>query len=228
MRAEKTHAANLRATKHLKTAFGTSRLLDITADHVELYLQGRLRQQIKIKTSNGFRQGSVPRPATVHQELRVLRRMLNVAVRKKLVPANPCAGAEFPVRVEGLFRPHYVTWSEQQRIESHAPRYLRNVIPILAETGLRAYKELMPVKKDQVDLQNGLIWIPDSKTPNGIAEVPLTSIAREAFRDQMLVAGEGPFLFPCDLNSTGPQKSLRRLRPPIHLRDPAEFRRRGR
>jgi hypothetical protein len=51
-------------------------------------------------------------PATVYQELRVLRRMLNVAVRKKLLPANPCFGVEFPVKVNGLFRPHYMTWSE--------------------------------------------------------------------------------------------------------------------
>ena len=34
------------------------------------------------------------------------------------------------------------------------------------------YKELMPMKKEQVDLGNGVAWIPDSKTPNGIAEVP--------------------------------------------------------
>ena len=47
----------------------------------------------------------------------MLRRMLNVAVRKKLLPANPCAGVEFPVKIKGLFRPHYMTWSEQQRIE---------------------------------------------------------------------------------------------------------------
>jgi hypothetical protein len=32
--------------------------------------------------------------------------MLNVAVRKKFLFANPCAGVEFPARVEGLFRPH--------------------------------------------------------------------------------------------------------------------------
>jgi hypothetical protein len=56
----------------------------------------------------------------VHQELRVLRRMLNVALRKKFLFANPCAGVEFPARVDGLFRPHYITWSEQQKIEFSA------------------------------------------------------------------------------------------------------------
>jgi hypothetical protein len=46
-----------------------------------------------------------------------------------------------------------MTWSEQQAIESHAPVYLRNVIRILIETGLRVYKELAPLVKEQVDLR---------------------------------------------------------------------------
>jgi len=33
-------------------------------------------------------------------------------------------------------------------IEAHAPAYLRNVIRIITETGLRVYKELAPMKKD--------------------------------------------------------------------------------
>ena len=99
---------------------------------------------------------------------------------------------EFPVAVKGLFRPHYVTWSEQQRIEFQAPEYLRNVIRIITETGLRVYKELMPMKKDQVDLENAVVWIPDSKTPNGVAEVPLTDLAVEAFRDQIRSRWTGP------------------------------------
>jgi len=148
--------------------------------------------------------------------------MLNVAVRKKLLPANPCSGVEFPVRVKGLFRPHYVSWSEQKRIEQHAPAHLRNIVRIITETGLRVYKELMSMKKDQVDLPNAVVWIPDSKTQNGIAEVPLTPLAVEAFRDQLAIAGDGPFLFPSDLNSTGHQielktvwfKTLRRAKVP--------------
>jgi integrase len=75
--------------------------------------------------------------------------------------------------------------------------------------GLRVYKELMPMRKDQVDLQNAVLWIPDSKTPNGIADVPLTPLAVEAFGDQMAIAGEGPFLFPSDLNPTGHQRNLK-------------------
>ena len=130
----------------------------------------------------------------------MLRRIFAVAVRKRLVTINPCSAVEFPVRVKGLFRPHYMTWSEQTKIETHAPEYLKNVIRIITETGLRVYKELASMRKEQIDLSNKVVFIADSKTPTGVAEVPLTDIAVEAFRSQIEVAGPGPWLFPNDSN----------------------------
>jgi len=79
-----------------------------------------------------------------------------------------------------------------QTIEQHSPRNLRNVIRILTETGLRVYKELASMRKDQVDLANKTIFISDSKTPTGVAEVPLTDIAVEAFRSQIEEPGQAP------------------------------------
>jgi integrase len=84
--------------------------------------------------------------------------------------------------------------SKRRNYEFQAPEYLRNIIRIITETGLRVYKELMPMKKEQVDLENAVAWIPDSKTPNGIAEVPLTDLASEAFREQIRISGSGPWL----------------------------------
>jgi len=167
LRAEKTHEANMRAALHLKKAFGPRKLGEISADDIEFYLRRRLQDRVRIKTAAGFVQREKLKPSTVHQELRILRRVLNVAVRKKLLPSNPCAGVEFPVAVKGLFRPHYMGWAEQQQIEFQAPDYLRNIIRIITEAGLRVYKELMLMKKDQVDLENAVVWIPDSKTANG-------------------------------------------------------------
>jgi integrase len=209
VRAVKTHKANERCVKHLKAAFLASRLVDLTADSIELYLRERLRQRVRIKAKLGYKQLGAIRPATIHQEFRVLRRMLNVAVRKMLLPANPCSSVEFPVAVKGLFRPHYVKWSEQLRIEACSPQYLRNVIRIITETGLRIYKELTSMRKDQVDMQNAVVWIPDSKTPSGIAEVPLSLLALEAFKSQIAIAGGGPFLFPSDRNLSGFQTTLK-------------------
>ena len=222
IRAHKTHEANMRCAIHLKAAFPGRRLVEITADAIEDYLRNRLRQRVRVKVAGGYREKGILKSTTVHQEFRVLRRMLNVAVRKKLLAANPCSGVEFPVAVKGLFRPHYVTWSEQEQIESHGPEYLKNAVQIITETGLRVYKELTSMKKDQVDLPNAVVWFPDSKTPNGTAEVPLTPLAVEAFRRQMAITGDSLFLFPSDRNRSGHQttfktvwsKTLRRAKVP--------------
>jgi hypothetical protein len=71
------------------------------------------------------------------------------------------------------------TWSEQQRIGFRAPEYLRTVIRIITETGL-----------------------------SGIAEVPLTQVAIEAFRGQTKISDPGFWLFPSDRKSEESLKAV--------------------
>ena len=56
---------------------------------------------------------------------------------------------------------------------------------------------------------NAVVWIPDSKTPNGIAEVPLTDLALEAFREQIESLDRAIWLFPSDREPDGHQKTLK-------------------
>jgi hypothetical protein len=49
MRAEKTHQVNLRVAKHIKGAFGPRKLVEITADDIELYLRDRIRKTVRVK-----------------------------------------------------------------------------------------------------------------------------------------------------------------------------------
>ena len=196
IRAAKTHEANENALKTLRPVFGSNKLLDIDATQIEVHLRARLQQKRRVRRKSGIVELGNLQASSVHQEFRVLRRIFSVAVKKKLVPSNPCAAVEFPVAVKGLFRPHYMTWSEQAEIEQHAPAYLRNVIRIITETGLRVYKELICLNKEQVDIANKMVFVADSKTPTGVSEVPLTDIAVEAFQEQIKVAGPGPWLFP--------------------------------
>ena len=65
------------------------------------------------------------------------------------------------------------------------------------------------MRKNQVDLQNAVVWISDSKTPNGIAEVPLTSLAIEAFKSQMAISVAGPLLLPSDRVPSGHQTTFK-------------------
>jgi hypothetical protein len=47
----------------------------------------------------------------------------------------------------------------------------------MTEMGLRPQRELLPMLKSQIDLENRLVHISDSKTPTGIGDMPMTDLA---------------------------------------------------
>jgi integrase len=66
----------------------------------------------------------------------------------------------------------------------------------MTEMGLRPYRELLPMLKSLVDLDNRFVHISDSKTPNGIADMPMTEPAYAAFKQQIQDAAGSDYLFP--------------------------------
>lgn len=66
----------------------------------------------------------------------------------------------------------------------------------MTEMGLRPYRELLPMLKSQVDLENGLVHVSDSKTTNGIGDMPMTELAYGAFQEQMADTAPSESLFP--------------------------------
>ena len=113
-RSEQTHRQNLVVLKCLRPRFGKVRLSDITVEDIESYLMTRLNTGKRVHTKLGLQLRGRLKPATVHQEFRILSRILNVAVKKRRLAINPCSSVEFPVALAGTTRkPHYLTASEQ-------------------------------------------------------------------------------------------------------------------
>jgi len=200
--------------KFLRPAFGQTLLSDITPEAIEDYLAQRLTSGRWVRTNLGRQRRGELKPSTVHLEFRVLNYMLNLALKQKRLAINPCGAVEFPAPIRKCVRkPHYMTSSEQARIELVAPPYVRNLVVILTEMGLRPYKELLPMKKSDVDLENSFVYVPDSKTQSGIGDMPMTELAREAFRAQIEATPGSEYLFPSP--STRAKKphvtSLRRI-----------------
>src|SRR2546425_7309014 len=83
-RAKKSHEANVTALKHLTPVFGICNLSEITADQIDDYLRWRLRQPKRVWTGAGFRELGPLKATTVHQEFRVLHRILNEAAKRRL------------------------------------------------------------------------------------------------------------------------------------------------
>jgi len=209
LRAQKTHEQNLNAAKYLRPVFGELPLSEITAEAIEDYIRKRLHSKRKVHTKLGVQFRDTIKPVTVHQEYRVLRRLLNVAVKKKVLGASPFDSVEFPMLLLCATRkPHYMPSDEQRKIEFFAPDYLRRIVTIISEMGLRPQKELFPMLKSQVDISNGVVHIPDSKTPSGVADMPMTHLAKQAFQEQIEATPATDYLFPSpSLHATKPHIS---------------------
>jgi integrase len=196
-RAAKTHIANLSALKYLRPQFGSLRLSDVTPEAIEEYIGKRLQSERRFHTKFGVVHRGKVKPATVHQEFRVLTRIFNVGIKQKRLSVNPCEMVEFPVSVaKSTRKPHYMTASEQEKIELVAPSYLKHVVVIMSEMGLRPYKELLPMRKEHVDLENRFVHIPDSKTLSGEGDMPMSNQAWLAFKQQIEDSPGSDYLFP--------------------------------
>jgi len=67
---------------------------EIDATKIEFHLRSRLRQRRRVRRKSGIVE--LAEAGDRAPEFRVLRHILSVAVKKKLCPANPCAGVGFP------------------------------------------------------------------------------------------------------------------------------------
>jgi Phage integrase, N-terminal SAM-like domain len=86
IRSMGTHEANITAIKSLRPVFGGMKMTEIDAMQIEVHLRNRLKQRKQVRRRAGVVQLALLKPTTVHQEFRVLRRIFNVAVKKKLCP----------------------------------------------------------------------------------------------------------------------------------------------
>jgi integrase len=67
------------------------------------------------------------------------------------------------------------------------------------------------MKKTRIDLENAVVHIADSKTTNGIGDMPMTAEAREALRRQIEETPGSEYLFPSP-KSTGSKPYITTVR----------------
>lgn len=120
------------------------------------------------------RQAEGAAPATIHFELRMLRRVLHHAavVWGLNVPQIVVAGVLPRVK---LRHERWLTAEELARVKAGAPPYLAPVITFAVETGCRI-SEICSLKWSQVDMQRGELKIGEQK--NGkLSVLPLSTVA---------------------------------------------------
>ena len=132
----------------LMPVFGNLVLAEITTEKISNYRDKRLK---KVK------------PATVYQELALMRRMFNVARREwKWTRDNPAADLSFSVGNSNA-RDRWLTFEEEADLLSSAsPEWLGRVILFALNTGMRR-GEILSLKWSDVELKRKLIVVVKSK-----------------------------------------------------------------
>jgi integrase len=181
----------------LKGNFGKARLSDISAERIEEYKEARLAEGVE--------------PATINHDLRVLRRMMRLAERKRLIPRTPFLEVDF-LKQRQVRQPHIVTFEEEERILAAAPPLMRALIVLILETGMRSHREALALTWEAIDFTSDSIRVRESKTRAGIRNVPLSARCKiELLRWRDMFGPEfSPFVFPKVRTPAQPLKDVRR------------------
>ena len=78
----------------------------------------------------------------------------------------------------------------------------RAVVILMRDTGMRNERELFQVRIENIDWDKRLTYVPDSKTPNGIRDVPMSDRALDVMRKLCGDRREG-WLFPSKRSKAG-------------------------
>ena len=141
-----------------KKHFGERRLSQISRNDLFKFKDA-------LKATPKQRGGAEVTDSTVNRALAGLRRLFNFAIQREYLEESP-----FPrTSKSGLLYPeqkglrNFFTEEQMEKILDIAPPWLRPMILTAFYTGLRE-GELLGLRREWVDLQTGIIYLPSSKT----------------------------------------------------------------
>jgi integrase len=137
--------------------------------------------------------------------------MLRLAERRQLIARNSSVDIDF-LKQQAPRPPHIVTFDEEEKLTAVAVPYLRVLIILILETGMRSHREALSLRWDAIDFINNIIRVRESKTRAGIRNIPLSARCNaELLHWRELVGSEfSPFVFPNFRNPGRPAKDIRK------------------
>jgi len=137
---QETYARDLK--RYVLPRFGSYRIGRLPADEIENWLNDEIAAGIA--------------PSSVHRHYRTLRRVLQVAVEKEKLLANPCDRVQ-PPRVptrEMVF----LTWEDAVDLAEAINERYRALIYLAVDSGMR-WSELVGLRRAKVDLNRGKVRV---------------------------------------------------------------------
>lgn len=209
--------------RRLLQTFGNMQLAEIDIAQAEKYMAKRLREPLhhpfRGRTGRALaRLGDQARESklrawaatttktvsksTVNREIACLRKILNKAVEWKVIPANPIQGIKLFDERE-FIRKRYLKPDEIRLLLYCCQPALKNIVTFALYTG-RRQGEILGMRWQDVDLENGYVFFPRTKTkePDQVAIPPrarglLSRLHTERRGESVFPKdrGEGPLRF---------------------------------
>ncbi len=186
MARPRTHRLYAQKLAHVRTGIGAIALDALDAQDIQ--------KQLNSLTARGMS------PSGIHHVYCSLRAALNLAVRQKKIPTNPCALVPTPKRSH--FEAKTLTTEQCQRlVETAWDTRIGPLVVLALSTGMRA-GELLALTWDDVDLTTGLITVNKSvqwsasgahqagqtKTRSSRRTILVGDVARDALQAQRRTA----------------------------------------
>ena len=172
----RTHTRYIVSGKPLCAFFGKLPLDAITPGHVERF---------KLERSQTCT------PGGTNRDMAAFRFILGLAIRQERIARNPVSGVRFLREGPGCMR--VVSHQEQMQYLATAEPLLKDVATLIVETGM-CPEEVFTIRKENVHLEKGYLFVPFGKTKFRRRNVPLTESASALLKRRKAEA-EGPFLF---------------------------------
>lgn len=176
-----SHERNIQVAAHFKFMFNGCLIKDVSTPLLSQYKAERLQKVM---------------PSTVRKELAFLRRVFSIAIDEwELCKENPVRKVLKSLKVDDE-RVRYVTPEEAQCLRVTLPAWLKPIVIIASQTGLRQ-GNILQLTMPQLNFKLDLIIVPKTKNGKPVA-VPMTGIVRETL---LIVLQErsiaSPYVF-CD------------------------------
>lgn len=148
-----THSTYAKVIRLLQRAFSGRRLSEITTRHIEHYKQERA----------GWRR----KPETINQELRVLKILINHAIRTgRFEGENPVPESAL-FKVPKSFRDRFLTHDEEDALLAQLPAHFRPVVLVGIHAGLRIPSEALALRWEDVNFERRTLKVRGETSKNG-------------------------------------------------------------
>jgi integrase len=143
---------------------GTRRITDVDAFTFDLFKELRIKQGVS--------------PAGVNRDLALPRAAFNFAVERRMLAHSPLDGVKLFNEAKYRKPPRTISFPEERRILMCCDARLQTIVTTLLETGMRIGIEALRLKWSDIDFEESIITIVQSKTAAGLRALPMTRFVR--------------------------------------------------